>query len=90
MGKTMYTLQFYDNGTVVDSIATTDIRLARGEYHRQLERNGIAPRLFVDGARQTICQAEKLLAMPRRPEVGRSGKPKYVNRHGLMPKRKCP
>lgn len=74
-GSSVYTLQSYVAGEVAESYLTNSLRDAQAEYTAAYLRNGVTPRLLIDGERVPIWQADILMGhkLDRNPRKNRKG-----------------
>ncbi len=78
----VYTLVYSAAGETTKSTATTSLAVAQQEYAAALRGGGISPRLYVDGERKTIREADHLMNVDKWSQIfiPLTGKKRVQNR----------
>lgn len=63
MSKPLYTLILFYDGSEHRTYSTTDKERARKVYHKYMLTYGYAPRVWKDGVKQRICEADALFKL---------------------------
>ena len=65
----VYTLVYSAGGETTKSTATTSLAVARQEYAAALRGGGVSPRLYVDGEKKTIREADRLMNVDKWSQI---------------------